>query len=140
MMFKLQTPLMWAAENANIRNGVAMVAMLIEYGSDVNQMDENGNTAFDRLCSTSGNVKAAELLIAAGARVINVIHKEIGHTVTSLMTAALNGHKDLCRELMDKWGADPRVETEHGGNAKSFSEAQGHRMVSEMISAKINEM
>lgn len=136
----MSSPLMWAAENANVRNGVAMVQLLVDAGSDINQMDENSRTAFDRLCISSGNMKAAEILIDNGARVINKIQKDKGFNVTSLMTCALNGHKDMCHELMDRWGADPAEETEHGGNAKNFSAAQGHKEITEMITEKLKEV
>jgi ankyrin repeat protein len=131
---------MYAAENANIRNGVAIVSVLIQQGSDVNAKDENGSTAFDRLCTTSGNAKAAELLVNAGASIIQTIIKDDGHNLTSLMSAALNGHTDLCIDLIEKWHADPRLETAHGGSARSFSESQGHRALSDMIASKIADM
>lgn len=113
---------------------------MLENGAEVNAKDENKNTALDRLCATSGNAKAAELLITAGARIIHKIDKDQGHSITSLMSAALNGHRDLCRDLMDKWGCDPRIETDRGGSARSFSESQGHKEVAEMISQRIAAM
>nr|KAJ3415194.1 Fibronectin type 3 and ankyrin repeat domains protein 1 [Polyrhizophydium stewartii] len=132
------TPLMWAAENAsaNIRYGVQMLELLLQYGVDVNQEDPRGQTAFDRLCATSGNVKAAHALILAGARIIHQVDKK--HPMTSLMIAALNGHKDLVRELMEKYGADPTVQSEHGGTAKSFAETAGHRAIVLMIEERLS--
>ncbi|KAI8914301.1 ankyrin repeat-containing domain protein [Gorgonomyces haynaldii] len=132
------TPLMWAAENANLKHGVAIIGLLVQHGADVNHVDPRGYTAFDRLCSTCGNVKAATLLVEQGANIIKEIDK--GHPTTSLMTAALNGHRELVKALMDKWGCDPLVETEHGGTAKSFAESNGHRLIADLIAQKIAEM
>ncbi|KAI8925470.1 ankyrin repeat-containing domain protein [Entophlyctis helioformis] len=132
------TPLMWAAENAsaNLRYGVQMVELLLQYGVEVNQEDPRGQTAFDRLCATSGNVKAAQALILAGARIMHQVDKK--HPMTSLMIAALNGHKDLVKELMEKCGADPTVQSEHGGTAKSFAETAGHRLIVNLIEERLH--
>nr|KAJ3419051.1 hypothetical protein HK105_007464 [Polyrhizophydium stewartii] len=82
------------------------------------------------------NVKAAHALILAGARIIHQVDKK--HPMTSLMIAALNGHKDLVRELMEKYGADPTVQSEHGGTAKSFAETAGHRAIVLMIEERLS--
>ncbi|EGF79899.1 hypothetical protein BATDEDRAFT_35226 [Batrachochytrium dendrobatidis JAM81] len=132
------TPLMWAAENASttVRHSVAILELLLQQGVDVNQEDPRGHTAFDRLCITSGNVRAAKALILAGARIVQEVDKK--HPMTSLMSAALNGHLELVRELMEKYGSDPTVRSEHGGTAKSFAETNGHRAIVNMIEERLS--
>ncbi|KAJ3295693.1 Fibronectin type 3 and ankyrin repeat domains protein 1 [Borealophlyctis nickersoniae] len=133
------TPLMWAAENASgSRNGPAFVDLLLEKGADVNAEDRKGMTALDRLCSSCGNLKAAQSLLNKGARVILDVSKK--HPMTTLMSAALNGHRALCAELMEKWGADPTVETEHGGTARKFALEGGKDAVVEAIDKRMADM
>ncbi|KAJ3271260.1 hypothetical protein HDV01_006932 [Terramyces sp. JEL0728] len=108
------TLLMWAAESAPqaARKGSAsdIIKVLLSYNVDVNKEDLRGYTALDRLCMTSGSAEAAVTLIKAGARIIH--HCDKKHTLTSLMTAAMNGHTDLCKELIENFGADRTVKSE----------------------------
>ncbi|KAI9017061.1 ankyrin repeat-containing domain protein [Gaertneriomyces semiglobifer] len=135
------TPLMWAAENATPKNanGVAIVQCLLDSGADVNIEDLRQHTALDRLCATSGNLEAARALLDSGARITEDVNKAKGHHMTTLMTAALNGHYEVCVELMEKWNVDPSVETEFGGTARSFAQQAGHRRVVEAIDAKLHQ-
>ncbi|KAJ3347233.1 hypothetical protein HDU83_002305 [Entophlyctis luteolus] len=111
------TPLMWSVEHANFKNGIEIVALLLEAGADVSREDANGLTAMDRLCATSGNAKCARLLLEFGATIVNKVDPP-KRKLTTLMMAALNGHKDLCYELIDNWGADVLAKTEYGQTAR----------------------
>ncbi|KNC97363.1 uncharacterized protein SPPG_07290 [Spizellomyces punctatus DAOM BR117] len=110
------TPLMWAAENATSKHphGVAIVELLLDKGASVNIEDARQQTALDRLCATSGSISAARAMLEKGARIITEVDKHNNVHMTTLMSAALNGHRDLCVELMDRWGVDPRARTEFG--------------------------
>jgi ankyrin repeat protein len=130
------TCLMWASENASSnKNGPAMVELLLRAGANVNGLDINQATAFDRLCATSGNVRAAQLLIRAGAEIRRESsHK---HPMTHLMVAAMNGHKELCRELMEKHNCDPRVQNERGWTASHYSDSTENHNVSKMLQERV---
>ncbi|KAJ3255570.1 Fibronectin type 3 and ankyrin repeat domains protein 1 [Boothiomyces macroporosus] len=108
------TLLMWAAESAPqaARKGSAsdIIKILLSYNVDVNKEDSRGYTALDRLCMTSGSAEAAVTLIKAGARIIQ--HCDKKHPLTSLMTAAMNGHTELCKELIETFGVDRSVKSE----------------------------
>ncbi|KAI8908680.1 ankyrin repeat-containing domain protein [Powellomyces hirtus] len=133
------TPLMWAVENAGPRHphGFAIVQYILDHGADVNYQDMRHQTALDRLCATSGHADSGRALLQKGARVIHDIDKANHQTMTTLMVAALNGHRDLCVELMDNWGADPSVKTDFGGTARSFAQQAGHHAVVEAIDARV---
>ncbi|KAH6572906.1 hypothetical protein BASA62_003180 [Batrachochytrium salamandrivorans] len=132
------TPLMWASENATInkQSGVHMVELLLRYSKNVNQEDFHGQTALDRLCSTSGNVKAAQYLILAGARIIHQVDKK--HPMTSLMTAALNGHNELVKELIEECRSDPTIQSAHGATAKDFAQTSGHHTIVNLIEKRVH--
>ena len=132
------TPLMWACENAgsNVRTGVQLVELLLKQGVDVNQEDPRGQTAFDRLLQTAnGNAKVAQLLLMAGARIIHQVDKK--RPMTSLMVAALNGHKEIVKELLDKCNVDATVKTEHGTTARDFADTNGHTAIVDTIDERI---
>ncbi|KAJ3039162.1 Histone-lysine N-methyltransferase EHMT2 [Rhizophlyctis rosea] len=126
------TPLMWASENAgSTKNGPAFLALLLSLNADPNQEDRRGQTAFDRLCISGGSVAAAKTLLSHSSR--HIIHTSKKHPMTNLMSAALNGHKALVRELLDNWGAVVEEQTEFGGTARKFAVEKGHDAVVEVI-------
>ncbi|KAJ3014670.1 Fibronectin type 3 and ankyrin repeat domains protein 1 [Thoreauomyces humboldtii] len=135
------TPLMWAAENVSPRHpdGLAIVQYILDHGATVDVEDARQQTALDRLCATSGDASAGRALLLKGARIVNAVDKANNQTMTTLMVAALNGHKDLCVELMDRWEADPAVATEFGGTARSFALQAGHRDVVEELDTRLAE-
>ncbi|KAI8808691.1 ankyrin repeat-containing domain protein [Cladochytrium replicatum] len=155
------TPLMWAVENANGKNGISIIEALLNGGANLNREDGAGQAPFDRLCSTSGNVRAARLMIEfalastatspfimhtgpfsyGGAKVPLVVQRpDKKHPMTSLMSAALNGNKDLCRELIERYGADVTAKTEFGFSALDFAENGGHHAIADMIRAKMKSL
>ncbi|KAJ3027786.1 UNVERIFIED_CONTAM: Ankyrin repeat A protein 2 [Siphonaria sp. JEL0065] len=119
------TPLMWAVEHANFKNGLEIVRLLLDAGADIAAEDFNGLNAMDRLCASGGNAKCARMLLEHGAVIVNRPDPP-KKKVTTLMMAALNGHKDLCFELIDNWGADVWAKTEFGQTAKMMAEGAGH--------------
>ncbi|KAI8816339.1 ankyrin repeat-containing domain protein [Fimicolochytrium jonesii] len=142
------TPLMWAAENVMPKHpkGLTILELLLAKGAKVDAQDMRHQTALDRLCATSGDAAAARLLLQHGARIIREIDTtsrsahQPPQNMTTLMVAALNGHKALCDELMDNWDVDPTVQTEFGGTARSFAEQAGHTEVVQAIDAKVRKM
>lgn len=133
------TPLMLAAEVAEVnKNGPAVVELLLGEGADAKAQDAKGLTALDRLCATTGNIKAARALLSFGAEIRNDIDKR--HTMTTLMHASLNGHRKLVVELIEKWGSDPRVVNEAGGTARSFAETAGHIAVVHLLDGYLGKM
>ncbi|KAJ3287285.1 Ankyrin repeat A protein 2 [Rhizoclosmatium sp. JEL0117] len=119
------TPLMWAVEHANFKNGLEIVRLLLDSGADISAEDVNGLSAMDRLCASCGNAKCARMLLEHGAKIVNRIDPP-KKKVTTLMMAALNGHKELCYELIDNWSADVWAKTEFGQTAKMMAEGAGH--------------
>jgi ankyrin repeat protein len=106
--------LMYAAETATVcakkgyQNGI--IELLMKFLPNINETDNHGFTAFDKLCMTSGNYEGARTLIEAGARVIINVDKK--HPLNSLMMAALNGHTELAKYLMYECNIDPRIKSE----------------------------
>ena len=131
------TPIMWACENSSTnKNGPSMVELLIRYGGSeiVHDVDIFNRTAFDRLCMSSGNLRAAQLLLKAGAIVRNVATRD---HLSHLMLCAINGHKELCRELIEKYSVDPKIKNFRGFTASQFAESNGHFMVAKLIEERI---
>jgi ankyrin repeat protein len=130
------TPLMWACENASSnKNGPLIVELLLRYGGNeiVNDVDIHKRTAFDRLCMSSGNVRSAQLLLKAGARTRNVASRT---HLSHLMLCAMNGHKELCRELLERYAADPKSKNIRGFTAHQFAEINGHFLIAKIIQEK----
>ncbi|KAI9188477.1 ankyrin repeat-containing domain protein [Polychytrium aggregatum] len=133
------TPLMWACDNANSnKHGFQIIDALVKAGARIDAEDGTGQTAFDRLCFSSGNVMAARLLLQSGAKLIQYPDRK--HSMTSLMSAALNNHRELCRELMYQWNADPFATTEHGYTAKSFAESKENTVVVELLFQRMRQL
>ena len=133
------TPLMWASENASVsKNGPNMVELFIRNGASVSAVDSNGFTALDRLCMTCGNVRAAQILLKAGAELRE--EPTTKTPMTTLMMAAMNGHKELVRELLDKHDVDPRTRNLRGLDAQVYAESNGHIVVGKMLEDKKLEL
>ncbi len=127
--------LMWASENANVtKNGPNMVELLLRHGASVSAIDAKGLTALDRLCMTCGNVRAALILIKCGAAIRTEPTQK--QQMTTLMLAAMNGHKELVRELLEKHGVDPRIRNSRGFDAQIYAESSGHVLVGKIIEEK----
>jgi hypothetical protein len=60
--------------------------------------------------------------------------------MNQLMMAALNGHADLCKLLMDACGLDPTIRTEHDGLAHLFAENAGHSKTAAMIKKRYEDI
>ena len=57
--------------------------------------------------------------------------------MTHLMTCAMHGHKELCRELMEKQLIDPRLKNDKGYSAQNYADSSGHLIVSRLIEDRI---
>jgi ankyrin repeat protein len=108
------TLLMLASETASVcyKKGfhTSIIELLLKLGLNVNEEDPYGHTALDRLMMTSGHYEAAQVLIRSGARIIETVDKR--HPLTTLMTAALNGHTEVAKLLMYQYQQDPRLTNE----------------------------
>ena len=56
---------------------------------------------------------------------------------TPLMMAAMNGYKELCIELVDRWNADVFAETEHGQTARDMANSKDHQSVVSFLDRRI---
>ncbi|KAJ3117692.1 hypothetical protein HK098_006135 [Nowakowskiella sp. JEL0407] len=129
------TPLMWAVDNVSSKNGLAILCALLQSGASVQTEDTGGQSPLERLCVTSGNVAAFKLLVSHGAKIITVPDKK-KHPKTTLMTAAIYGHKDLIKELLDVYDVDVSPRTEFGYNAEHFAAAGGFVSIVDMLQKK----
>ncbi|KAJ3133410.1 hypothetical protein HK100_004404 [Physocladia obscura] len=133
------TPLMWAVEHASYKNGLEIVAALLDAGgADVTREDANGMTALDRVCASGGSARCARMLIEHGAKIVNRVEAP-RRKVTSLMMAALNGYKELCFELIDNWGADVWAKTEFGQTAKMMAEGAGYVELAALLEKRMGK-
>ncbi|KAI9327153.1 ankyrin repeat-containing domain protein [Zopfochytrium polystomum] len=137
------TPLMWAVENANQKAGIEIVAALIKAGADVDAEDAAGATALERVCATSGNARCARMLLEKGARMVNKVGVVAGGrkkaAMTTLMVAAINGNKEVCAELIDRWHADVFAETEFGQTARSMAASRDHEAVVALLDRRMKQ-
>lgn len=84
------------------------VCELLDAGSDINALDEHGQTALMN-AAYRGDTELAQLLISRGAA-LNVTAK---YRLTALMLAVINNHADLVRILV-KAGADREIKGSKG--------------------------
>ena len=85
---------------AVIRNNLARVSQLIQWGADVNNANYKGDTALMVACD-KGYENICRLLIDVGADVNKVSHK--GYT--ALILAVERGNENICRLLLEKGAA-----------------------------------
>ena len=60
--------------------------------------------------------------------------------MNQLMMAALNGHLELCKLLMDTHGLDPTIRTEHDGLAHLFAENAGHSKTAALVKKRYEDL
>ena len=96
---------------AVIRNNLARVSQLIQWGADVNNANYEGYTALMFACG-KGYENICRLLIDVEADVNKVNHK--GYT--ALIIAAERGNENICRLLLEK-GADVNKADNNGRTA-----------------------
>ena len=129
---------MWACENANeTPQGVEIVACLLRWGADPSREDSHSLTALERLCMTSGNPRCAHMMLERGAKLIVKCDRK--RTMTTLMLAALNGKKDLCIELIERWHADVWAKTEYGQTALMMAQGNSHFGVIEVLEKRMRK-
>lgn len=119
------TSLHWSVENAAVnKQGMEILSFLVQSGANIDDVDKQGRTAFDRVCTSSGNLNAAQILLNAGCRIIKDVSSI--QPMTNLMMAAMNGHKELCKLLVSTYKCNPDVKTGHGHDSIQFAKNGGH--------------
>lgn len=87
-----------------------VIAVLLEYGADIESTDRNGNTAFQLACERN-DFTTASFLLERGAR------KDIvGSGISPLICAAQRDNSPLVKFLLDH-GANINVQSRHGRTA-----------------------
>ena len=96
------------------KHGMEILNLLtIKNEAGINIHDNQGRTAFDRLCgSDSGSIKAAQILLSCNCRTIQNVTPT--QPMTSLMIAAMNGNKELVKLLIDQYPGNLNEKTAHG--------------------------
>ena len=106
------------------------VKLLIELGTDVNQMNEHSRPALI-LAAEKGNLNCMKELIAAGADV-NIRMEKWLVKDTPLAVAAYHGNQD-CVKLLIQAGADVNICDKCGESPLSYSAHRGHDKCVEIL-------
>ncbi|RKP01046.1 hypothetical protein CXG81DRAFT_29841 [Caulochytrium protostelioides] len=126
------TILMWAAENAHAnKQGHTIVELLLSRGANVQAVDNAGQTALDRIAVLNGHAPTAQLLIKHGG--LLRLTPDRKQPMTTLMTAALNGHVQLVRCLLADYDVPYAVANERGATALTYASSGDHTSVIKAI-------
>jgi len=117
------TPLIIFVNRDNEKN----VASIVARGANVNQTDDDGDTALHAAVVT-GNVKILRLLLAKGANA-NARNKLGG---TPLMWAGTYGRDELAQMLIAN-GADPRAKDDDGKTSAYWAGRNGHEELAKAL-------
>ena len=138
-------PLTLAAGNKSARNSnLDMVKFLVESGADVNaNCTEKGSSAYLAVeqigprnltplgaATITGNLPVAEYLLLHKAKV----NGRDGSSYTALMWACVEGNPEIVKILL-RHGADPKLTTDRGQNARSFAAGRNHKDVLALLDA-----
>jgi ankyrin repeat protein len=105
-----------------------VVALLLQYGANVNELSSHYGTALQAAASAGRDTTVA-LLLDWGADV----NQTGGPYGTALCAAAHNGHHEVVQRLIDA-GADVEIENEHGWTTDKIAWAQGYDCVLKVFS------
>jgi ankyrin repeat protein len=83
--------------------------LFIEGGMEVNAKDKNEGTPFHYAVSEEGNIEVCRLLVDHGADV-----SASANDISPIHTAAQGNHVQLCKILIEEWGADVNAKDDVG--------------------------
>eukprot|EP00803_Ostreobium_quekettii_P007180 evm.model.scf_705.8 EVM.evm.TU.scf_705.8 scf_705:58250-63787(-) len=112
------TPPLWRAA---IRNESAIVAMLLDFGADVNGLNSNGSTAL-YAAAQEGHVGIVQALLDSGADV-DILSK---WGSSALIVAASQGHADVVSALLEGGADFQKRTTEFQQSALFVAAANGY--------------
>jgi hypothetical protein len=108
---------------------VVEIALLLDYGADIEGKDTRGYTALMH-AARAGQDESVRVLLERGADV-NAVDEQ---SSTPLMFAAQNDHLDIVRRLLGQ-GADPNGRGDHGFTARDLAEQNGHKRTALVLAA-----
>ncbi len=108
---------------------------LMRLGGDINKPNSFGISPFLAIVN-AGYFEIVEFLVSNGAD-INQAHQNLTSSnmasyYTPLMVAALNGHEDVVRLLIEN-GANPELKNSEGKTALDLASENGHRSLIEIL-------
>ena len=94
--FSGATPLIRAMEGSGCCNNVDVLNLLLEFGSEIDAIDDDGDTALT-CCAFNGHAKCAKILIDRGAKINHVV-KSSGRTPLDLALFPVNNLTEAQQE------------------------------------------
>lgn len=120
-------------------NFIEIVRILVKIGVDVNQQDEQGETAL-HVAARYGHTDCARLLLAGnGDERTNMELAEYTYGWTPLFIAAVDGHLPIAELLIDA-GADLERLDSSGWTAKEHAALRGHLDISRRLAEFVPEL
>ena len=109
--------------SASQRGHLAIVKVLLEAGSNVNQARTSNGGSPLYIASENGNVALVKVLIEAGG---NVNQATTDNEATPLFMASFNGHVDIVRLLLQHPNIDTNKKTNRGDSPLYIASKKGN--------------